>query len=164
VQKHKLIIRKAATLLYIIALLCDRAEMHRHSDWEGIPGESGRRKRHLQLPGLIIISSQLFTDNPGKVCTSAAPICCPCAIFLLALILSYFEDFLETNYLSIYWPAVTVFSPNGRYFIIDDRSHPCFLISQGILQWQPNLGTKWLAHLHSAHWCSKEIGESQLQF
>jgi len=49
--------------------LCGCAEMHRHSDRERIPGESGRRKRHLQLPGLIIVS-QLFTDNPGKVCLS----------------------------------------------------------------------------------------------
>jgi len=50
------------------------------------------------------------------------------------------------------WPIFIIFSPNGRYLIVDYRSVPLFPITQGILPWQPILMAKFAYDLHSSNW------------
>jgi len=51
---------------------------------------------------------------------------------------SFFNDFLETNYLTIHW--TDFYSPNDRYLFIDDRSGRLIPIPQEALPWQPIFG------------------------
>ena len=58
----------------------------------------------------------------------------------------------------------TLFSPNGRYLFVDDRSGPFFPISQGILPWQSIFGEVCEMTFIQQAGVAKQIGTLQFRF
>jgi len=67
-------------------------------------------------------------------------ICFACVDFFLFYL--FLNDHLSKAISGSTKPIFTIFSPYGRYLIVNYRSDPLFPIAEGTLPWQPILGLK----------------------
>jgi len=79
----------------------------------------------------------------------------PKRLYIWLVLISFFTDRSESNYLRIPWTDFHDFFTNDSYLFIDDRSTPLFFDSSMAVAMATYFGQNWQNDLYSADWCSE---------